>query len=116
MDHSPTNGPPDSAAKALLDEAARLAPALEGFPVHQLLDAWATAEQRDRTNAYLLIDRCLVGWIASLQGALGDYPQDADGPLLQIQARQQGALDALTSLKSALKRAEVLHPNRGQAC
>ena len=116
MDHARPHAPPDPAGKSLLDEAARLAPALEGFPVSQLLEAWVSAEHRDRANARLLIDSCLVGWIASLEGGLKDYPHDADGPLLQMQARQQGALDALTALKSALSRADVLHANRGQAC
>lgn len=121
MDNSLTNCPPGPApglepGTALLDELARLAPALEGFPVGQLLDVFIDAEQRDRDHAYQLVDRCLVHWIASLEGSLHAYPHAPDDALLRVQARQLGARDALSTLKTALSRMDLVHRNRGQVC
>ena len=90
----------------LQDELTRLAPALDGFPVDALLDVYVTAGQQGRDHAYRLVDSCLENWIASLEGSLSSYPHAPDDALARVQARQRGARDALTTLKSALARVD----------
>ena len=122
MDNSLTQCPPPSQPALspldeLTDELTRLAPALDGFPVDALLNVYVTAEQQSRDNAWRLVDLCLENWIASLEGSLGSFPHAPDDALARVQARQRGARDALTTLKSALARMDVVVPgNRGQLC
>lgn len=116
MDNARTNLSSASAGLPLAQELARLAPALDGYPVGQLLDVLALAGQQDRTHAYQLIDCCLSCWIASLDDALDDHPYVPDDALLRIQVRLSEARDALATLKSALPRLDVVHDFRGQPC
>lgn len=120
MDNSQTQRTPPSqpalSTLSLLDELTRLAPALDGFPVDALLDVYVTAEQQSRANAYRLVDLCLENWIASLEGSIGSYPHAPDDALARVQARQRGARDALSTLKSALAQMDVVPGNRGQLC
>lgn len=97
----------------LQQELARLAPALEGFPVGPLLDLLRSAEPRDRASAYSWVDRCLGHWIDALTAAL----QQPLGPriesLARIETLQRQARDALARLRVLLYQAEVVHPGRG---
>lgn len=121
MDNSQTQCPPPSQpvppVLSLQDELARLAPALDGFPVDALLDVCVAAGQQGHDNAWRLVDVCLENWIAALEGSISSYPHAPDDALARVQARQRGARDALTTLKSALARMDVVVPgNRGQLC
>jgi hypothetical protein len=116
MDMVQTNRSPAPAGRPLVDELARLAPALDGFPVGQLLDVLSQAERQDRAQAYQLIDCCLSSWISSLEHNIDDCPHEPDDSLLRVQVRLCEARDALATLKSALSRLDVVHDFRGQPC
>jgi len=116
MDNVQTNRSSAPAGLPLVDELARLAPALDGYPVGQLLDVLALAEQQDGAHAHQLVDCCLSSWISSLEHTLDDYPHVPDDALLRVQVRIGETRDALTRLKSALSGLDVVHDFRGQPC
>lgn len=101
----------------MLDELCRLGPALQGFPVDELLEVYAMAGQQ-RANAYRLVDRCLESWIAALESGLHAYPHAPDDALQRVRERQRNARDALSRLQLALARVDdgVVPGNRGQVC
>lgn len=116
MDDSQNRKPADAAGVSVLDRLAQLAPALDGYPVNQLLDVVMSAEQRDRAQAHRLVSCCIVHWITTLEGDLSAYPHVPDDALLKIQVRQRRARDALFTLQDALTRLDLVHRDRGQAC
>lgn len=116
MDNVQTDRSSAPAGLPLVDELARLAPALDGYPVGPLLDVLALAQPQDCAHAHQLIDCCLASWISSLEGTLDGYPHAPDDALLRVQVRLCEARDALAALKSALSRLDVVHDNRGQPC
>jgi hypothetical protein len=116
MDNVQTDRSSAQAGPLLVDELARLAPALDGFPVSQLLDVLTFGERQDCAHAHQLIDCCLSSWISSLEHTIDDYPHVPDDALLRVQVRLCEARDALATLKSALSRLDVVHDFRGQPC
>lgn len=111
-------GPPARAAghaplpSQLAQELARLAPALEAFPVGALLGLLRCDDPHDHASAYRCVDHCLGHWIEALTAAL----QQPLGPriesLARIDAQQREARDALASLRLLLCQAEAPPPGR----
>lgn len=112
---APSSSPPTAAA--LQQVFFRLAPALDGYPVDALLNVYVSADHDARSRAYQLVDRCLHGWISTLDAMLLSHGHLAgDESVDRILARQVGARDALVCLKVALSRLEVVQRPRGQLC
>lgn len=98
-----------AAGQSILDHLAQQAAALDGYPVHELMEVFLmSAEQRDRAQAHRLVERCIVHWIHALEGALNAYPPAPDEALLKIQLRQIKARDALFTLRGALSRLDMV--------
>lgn len=116
MDDSQGDTPTAFAGPSVLDRLAQLAPALDGYPINQLLDVFMSAEQRDRAQAHRLVNHCIVHWIAALESDLHAFPHAPDDALMRIQHRQKSARDALFTLQDALSRLDVVHRDRGQPC
>lgn len=106
----------EAAGEPVRQELARLAPALEGFPVGPLLDLLLAADPHDRASAYCWVDRCLAHWIDALTAALQQPLGSRIESLARIEALQREARDALARLRVLLYQAEVVHPERGQLC
>jgi hypothetical protein len=109
------SAPSPQGTPQLLQELERLAPALEGYPVNQLL-GFLSGEQRDLASRRRLVDRCLGTWIESLDHAIDTLPGELDDSMRRVKARERKARDALAHLKSALPSAEVVRQNGGQPC
>ena len=114
MDDSQSSMPANAAGLSMLDKLEQLAPALDGYPVNQLLDVFMSAEQRDHSQAQHLVTRCIAHWIATLEGDLRAFPDMPDDALLKLQARQQNARDALFALQGELARLDVARRDRSR--
>lgn len=92
------------ARRAPLDAMlARLEPALQGYPVKELVELWAAVEEPEDTATGTLVELCISSWIARLdvEGAtapLGDEPLDDLG------ARQRCARHALALVRARFRR------------
>lgn len=103
MDPTRTTCSPDQPLRQALEQ---LSPALNGFPVDELLDVYMSADPPDRAHAYDVVDRCLVNWIATLEATISGYPGDLIGELAAVRSRQSGTRDALVRLKTLLSWAQ----------
>jgi hypothetical protein len=99
--------PATDPAVLLESELVRLAPALQGYPVEDLV-AEFMPRQGD-THAYRLVDSCLRSWIQQLDDALASLPADLEPDVLRaVEDRQRETHDALRRISSLLRQVDSL--------
>jgi hypothetical protein len=83
----------------------RLAPALRGYPVKELIDLWAQTAH-DGATTEQLIDLCLSSWITRLddRGAIAKVDEQLPDELLE---RQRCAHHALVLVRSRFQRSAL---------
>jgi hypothetical protein len=100
----------------LLAKQGQLAPALAGYPVQELVDVYAHAGPSEQARTLKLVDQCLGNWIESLDPTISTYLPGAEEAVDRIQEKQRNARDALSRVRIAIARLEVVRPDRGQLC
>ena len=100
----------------LLQEWAKLQPALTGYPVGSLIEVFVSADEQERLSAFRLVDRCLSSWIAQLEKPLTRIDGGLPEVIEQMEGRQRDTRDALARVHAALSGTQVVPARRGQPC
>lgn len=108
---SATNTHSQLPAPPLLQDLDRLLPALRGYPVTDLVTVYAemaaqTAASMDAARSFLLAERCISNWIATLELTMASSEPCDEEPLKRLRQQQQGARDALLHVHRLLSAAE----------
>lgn len=84
----------------------RLQPALQGYPVKELVELWIEVESVEGAAPCKLIELCITSWIARLDdtaaSASGEVPDE-------FSTRQRCARHALELVKARFTRSAVVH-------
>jgi hypothetical protein len=109
---SPTDIQPHLVRHQLLPSLDGLLPALQGYPVADLIDVYAqtVAQSPTSINAarhFSLVERCISNWIRTLELMLASYLSCEEEPLKRLRAKQKGARDALLTVRRMLVAAET---------
>ena len=103
--------PPSSAAalpRLLAEQVQALQPALEGFPVLDLVEGYAdaatsgVADAAQAGRSYLLTHACLSSWQSGLELTIESYLPNADEAHQRVRARQEQTRDALATVRAML--------------
>lgn len=107
---------PTEAEVQLRAQLERLAPALIGYPVQDLMALYADAEPRESTRAFELLEVCVGAWIAALDLIISSYPANRGDAVGRVLAKQRDTREALAQVRAALAGLRVVRPEGEQVC
>lgn len=108
-------GPDIPSDQALVQALASVQPHLNGYPVEALVEVFLSAEEKERINAFRLVDQCLSSWIAHLdRQPLNPVEGGLPEVFEKLEGRQRSTRDALARVHAALSQTQVVLGRRGQ--